>query len=248
MAHIVDIFLQKMGCSYDRGNGLVFFDYCELAFTLFFTVSTYPTIADSTENLSIRLYGVLCLLIEIHIFAFIAVRIYHQSQHRDMYQCSLQVVEIPENYRRKIAMVIKHYFIISNVFVSVSLLYMVSLDRVRIGDPFTFPFIDVLPIKTTNLTVYGCKYILYALPVYFAHLEICFLNVTFVYSTGVVQRHFQILEEQVEEAIVNEDEQKLKIAIKHHIEVLKWVVLNELYIIVYRYTLWHLTQKFCQTK
>ncbi|XP_016660447.1 odorant receptor 43b [Acyrthosiphon pisum] len=221
MAHIVDIFLQKMVCSHDRGYGMVFFNYCELAITLFFTVSTYPTIADPTENLSIRLYGVLCLLIEVHIFAFIAVRIYHQSQHRDMYQRS-QGVEIPGNYRRKIATVIKHYFIISNVFVAVSVLYTILLDWVRIGDPFTFPFIDVLPIKTTNVTVYVCKYIVYALPVYFAHLETCFLNVTFMYSAGVVKRHFQILDEQVEEAVVNEDEQKLKIAIKHHQQVLKY--------------------------
>ncbi|XP_022174880.1 odorant receptor 43b-like [Myzus persicae] len=224
MEHIVDIFLRKMGCSDDRSYDtmcVIYFTYCELAVTLFFTISTYLSIVYSTEDLSMRLYGLLCFLIEIHIFGFIAARFYHQSQFRDMYHRS-QEVGIPENYRQKIAMVIKHYFIMSNVFVAVSVLYTISLDWVQMGDPFTFPFVDVLPIKTINLSVYVCKYIVYALPVYFAHLEICFLNVTFMYSTGVVKRHFQILDEQVEEAILNSEEQQLKIAIKHHQEVLKF--------------------------
>jgi len=221
MAHIVDIFLQKMGCNNnDRGCGVVCFTYCELALTLFFTVSTYPTIADSEESLSIRCHGVLCLLIELHIFAFIVIRFYQQSQHREMYQRS-QGVGIPENYRRKIAIVIKQHFIISNVFVAVSMLYTISMDWVRMGDPFTFPFLDVLPIKTTSVAVYVFKYIIYCLPVYFAYIEICFLNVTFMYSTGVVKKYFQVLDEQVEEAMDNMNEHKLKIAIKYHQEMLK---------------------------
>jgi len=221
MAQIVDIFLQKMGCSYnDRGYGVVFFTYCELALTLFFTVSPYPTIADSEESLSIRCHGVTCMLIEIHIFAFIVVRLYQQCQHREMYQRS-QGVGIPENYRRKIAIVIKKHFIISNVFVAVSMLYTISMDGVRMGDPFTFPFLDVLPIKTTSVAVYVFKYIIYCLPVYFAYIEICFLNVTFMYSTGVVNRYFQVLREQVEDAMENMNEHKLNIAIKCHQEVMK---------------------------
>jgi len=223
MAHIVDIFLRKTGCNDDNSRDtmcMIYFTYCELAVTLFFTISAYLSIVYWTEDLSMRLYGLLCFLIEIHMFAVIASRLYHQSQFCDMYQRS-QKVGIPENYRRKIGMVIKYHFIMSNVFVAVSVLYTISLDWVQVGDPFTFPFVDVLPIKTTNLTIYVCKYIVYALPVYFAHLEICFLNVTFMYSVGVMKRHFQILDEQVEEAIVNKDEQKLKIAIKHHQEVLK---------------------------
>jgi len=238
MAHIVDIFLQKTGCSDDRGYDAmraVYFTYCELAVTLFFSISAYLSIVYPTGDLSMRLYGLLCLLIEIHIFAFIAVRFYHRPQFRDMYQRSRKM-GIPEDCRRKIAMVIKHHLVVANVFVSVSLLYTISLDWVQMGDPFTFPFVDVLPTKTTNATVYVCKYILYVLPVYFAHLEICFLNVTFMYSTGVVKRHFQILDEQVEEAIANEDEQKLKMAIKRHQEVLKWVVFDALGVHYTRYT------------
>jgi len=223
MEHIVDKFLKKTGYNDDRSYDTIcqiFFIYFELAITLFFAVSSYLSIANSTEGLSVRLYGLLCFLIESHIFFFIAVRLYYLPQFRDMYQRTLKV-GIPENFRQTIAMVIKHHFIISNVFVSVSMLYTVSMDWVQMGDPFTFPFIDVLPIKTTNLTIYVCKYILYTLPVYIAYFETCFLNVTFMYSTGVVKRYFQILDGQVEEAIANKDEQQLKIAIKRHQEVLK---------------------------
>jgi len=228
MGHIVDIFLKKMGCNDDRSYDtmcLVIFTYCELAVSLFFAMLTYPSITNSKEDLSVRLYGLLCFLIESHIFIFIAIRLYYQSQYRDMYQRTLKI-GIPENFRQKIAMLIKHYFIISNVFVAVSMLYTISMDWVQMGDPFTFPFVDVLPIKTTNFAIYMCKYILYTLPVYIAHIETCFLNVTFMYSTGIMKRYFQILDEQVEEAIVNKDEQKLKIAIKRHQEVLKWVMFN----------------------
>ncbi|KAF0766047.1 odorant receptor 43b-like [Aphis craccivora] len=224
MEHIVDMFLKKTGCNDDRSYDTmcqVFFIYFELAITLFFAVSSYLSIANSTEGLSVRLYGLLCFLIESHIFFFIAVRLYYLPQFRDMYQRTLKM-GIPENFRQRIAIVIKHHLIISNVFVSVSMLYTISMDWVQMGDPFTFPFIDVLPIKTTNLTIYVCKYILYTLPVYIAYFETCFLNVTFMYSTGVVKRYFQILDGQVEEAIANKDEQQLKIAIKHHQEVLKF--------------------------
>jgi len=196
--------------------------------TLFFAISTYLSFVYSTEVLSIRIFGFLCFIAETLIFALIAVKFYHQSGHRDMYRRS-QKVGIPENYGRKITTVIKYHLIMSNVLVTIPVLCTISLDWVRMGDLYTFPFADVLPIKTTHVTVYVCKYIVYALPSYFAHLEVCFLNVTFMYSTGVVKRHFQILEQQVEEAIVTEDEEKLKIAFKHYQEVLKFV-LNALYL------------------
>lgn len=226
MAHyMVEMFFKKAGCSDDDLHGrdtvrMVFFTYCELAITLFFAVSTYLSIAHSTENLSVRLYGVLCLIIQLLVIAFISFRSYHRSHFRDMYQRSREM-GISENSKRKIAVVIKHHLIMPNVFAVVSALYTISSDRVHIGDPLTFPFMDVLPIKTTSVAVYACKYVLYALPVYFAQIEVCFLNVTYMYFTGVVNSHFQILGEQVEEAMVNRDERKLKIAIKHHQEVLK---------------------------
>ncbi|XP_029346267.1 uncharacterized protein LOC115034237 [Acyrthosiphon pisum] len=225
MADIVEIFLQKMVCSDDgAGHGtmrLVFFAYFELAVTFFFAISTYLSLVYSTEDLSIRIYGLLFFIVEIVVCSLIVVRVYHQSQHRDMYQRS-QKVGIPENYRRKIATVIKYHLVMPNVLLAIPVLYTISLDWAQMGDPFTFPFADVLPIKTTNVTVYVCKYIVYALPTYFGHLEICFLNVTFMYSTGVVKGHFQTLEEMVEEAMVTEDEEKLKIAIKYHQQALKF--------------------------
>ncbi|XP_029345749.1 uncharacterized protein LOC115034124 [Acyrthosiphon pisum] len=217
MADIVEIFIQKMICSDDgAGHGAK-----HISVSLFLAILTCLSLVYSTEDLSIRIYGLLFIIIEIVVCSLIAIRVYHQSQHRDMYQRS-QKVGIPENYRWKIAMVIKYHLVMSNVLSVIPLLYTISLDWVRMGDPFTFASVDVLPIKTTNVTVYVCKYIVYALPAYFAHLEICFLNVTFMYSTGVVKGHFQILEEQVEEAMASQDEKKLKIAIKHHQQVLKF--------------------------
>ncbi|XP_022173211.1 odorant receptor 43b-like [Myzus persicae] len=225
MAHTVaDLFLRNMGWSEKHGYYtmcMVFFTYSELALTLLFIISTCLSIVYSRENLSMHLHGLLWLLVEIHVFAVTANRLYHKSKLRDMHQRS-QKVRIPENYRRTIANVLTYHMSLPNVLVAIPALYMILLDGVQMGDPFTFPFVDVLPIKTTSVTVYVCKYIVYAMPVYIGQLETCFLNVSFMYYTGVVKRHFQILEEQVAEAMVNKDEQKLKIAIKSHQEVLKY--------------------------
>ncbi|XP_016663582.1 uncharacterized protein LOC107884947 [Acyrthosiphon pisum] len=200
---------------------VVFFSCCEFTVSLFLAILTYLSLVYSKEDLSMRFYDLLLLIVEIVVCSLIVIRVYHQSQHRDMYQRS-QKVGIPENYRRKITTVIKYHLVMSNVIVVIPVLCTISLDWVRMGDPFTFPSIDVLPIKTTNVTVYVCKYILYALPTYFAHLEMCFMNVTFMYSTGAVKGHFQILEERVEEAMATQDEEKLKIAIKYHQQTLKF--------------------------
>ncbi|XP_026807025.1 odorant receptor 43b-like [Rhopalosiphum maidis] len=224
MAHIVDTYFKKAGCNDDHGYDttcMVYFTYCEFVITLFFMASTYLLIVDSTEDLSVRTYGVLCFAIEFFIFSFIVIRLYYQSQYRDMYQRS-RGVGIPENFKNKIATVIKHHLIMPNLFAVVSVLYTISSESVKIGDPFTFPFVDVLPIKTTTVAVYVFKYILYALPVYIAHIEVSFLHVTYMYTTGVLQCHFQILNEQVKESMVNTDEQKLRITIKHHQEMLKF--------------------------
>lgn len=168
------------------------------------------------------------LIIQLLVIAFISFRSYHRSHFREMYQRSRKM-GMSENSKRKIAVVIKRRLIMPDVFAVVSPLYTISSDRVHIGDPFTFPFMDVMPIKTTSVTVYPCKYVLYALPVYFAQIEVCFLNVTYMYSTDIVKSHFQILGKQVEVAMINKDEHKLKIAIKHHQEVLKRVVFHALY-------------------
>jgi len=226
MSHTVDHFIQKTGRSDVRRYATIcveFFTYCDLVVTLFFAISACLYVVYSEEDhLSNRVYGFLWLFVEIHVFALIVTRLYHQSQCRDMYDRS-QLIEqrIPENYRRTISMVIVYYCIMSTVHVTSPLLYMIFSDSAQVGDPFGFPFADVLPIKTTNPTVYVCKYIVYTFPVYLTHLECCFMNVTFMYFTGVVKRHFQVLDQQVQEAVANEDEQKFKMAINHHQESLK---------------------------
>ncbi|XP_026805431.1 uncharacterized protein LOC113548645 [Rhopalosiphum maidis] len=224
MAHIVETYFKKAGCGDDHDYDtmcMVYFSYFEFVVTLFLVVSTCLLIADPSEDLSVRAYGALCFAIEAFTFCFIIMRYYNQPQIRDMYRRS-HGVGIPENLRHKIAIVIKHHFILSSLFVVVSLLYTISSDSVQVGDQFTFPFVDVLSIKTTNVAIYVCKYILYTLPVYYGHIEVSFLHVTYMYTTGVLQTHFQNLDEQVKESMVNMDEHKLKIAIKHHQEMLKF--------------------------
>jgi len=223
MANMVDILFQCTGWGDDRGYAAIcvaLFTYGELAAMSYFAISAYLSIVYWTEDLSVRVYGFSWLFIVVHMCALIVARLYHQSQFRDMYKRSRKV-GIPENYRRKIAMAIKYYFVVATVHAVTPVLYTISVDSVQMGDLFTFPFVDVLPIQTTNATVYWCKYIVYAFSIYFSHLEGCLMNSTILYSTGVLKRLFQILDEQVEEALVNRDEQKLKTAIKHHQELLK---------------------------
>lgn len=109
------------------------------------------------------------------------------------------------------------------IFVSVPGLYVIAFDSVHYGDPFTYPFIDVLPVGTENVTVIICKYAVYSLPVFIAHAELAFLNLTFIYSAGIINHHCKILAQQVRDAVVNADHQKLKIAIVHHQVLLKYV-------------------------
>jgi len=223
MADIVDTYLKKSGCSDDHSYDtmcMVYFTCCEFVVTLFLVVLTCLLIADPAEDLSVRTYGALCFSIEAFILFFIFLRYYNQSKIRDIYQRT-QGMKIPENFINQITTVIKYHLIIPNLFVVVSLLYTILLDSVKIGDQFTFPFVDVLPIKTTNVAIYVCKFMFYTLPVYFGLMEVSYLHVTYMYSTGVLHSHFQILDEQVKELMVNMDEHKLKIAIKHHQEMLK---------------------------
>jgi hypothetical protein len=85
----------------------------------------------------------------LQLILFIFLSLYYQSYFRRMYQRS-QGVGISENFRHKIATVIKHHLIMPNLFAVVSVLYTISSESVKIGDPFTFPFVDALPIKKYN--------------------------------------------------------------------------------------------------
>lgn len=233
MAHIVDNFFKKTGRSDVRRYAMTcvnFFSYCDLVVTLSLSISGCLSIVCSKENLSIAFNGFLWFIIEINLFIKILFRLCHQSKCRDLYDHSQLMEGIPENYRRAFVMMIAYFCIMPTLQVTVPLFYMISFDWAQIGDAFSFPFADVLPTETTNMTVYVCKYILYTIVVYITYLKSGFLNATFVYMTGVVKRRFQVLEEQIKEAMINKNEQKLKIMNKHHQEVLKWVVFNALYL------------------
>jgi len=223
MADIVDTFFQYTGWSDDHSFVATYsaiLTYSDLAVFLFFLIFTFWSIVYWTEDLSIRIYCFLWLFIVVHMFVSIYSRLYYQSIFRDMYRHSL-IVGLPENYRRKILIVIIYYFIVSNVYVYIPMVYTIAFDSVQMGDPFTYPFMDVFAVKKPTITVYLCQYIIYAIPVYLTHLEGCLLNTTFMHSTGVMKRLFQTLDKQVEEAMIIRDEQKLKIAIKQHQELLK---------------------------
>jgi len=110
-----------LGCS-DDGDGhgtrrAVFFTYQlrvrRYSFLRRFDVPVYST---GDPQLSTRMYGLLCFVI--HVFAYTAVRVYHQSGHRDMYKRSRKV-GIPENCRREIVTVIKYHLVMSNVVLAI---------------------------------------------------------------------------------------------------------------------------------
>lgn len=224
MAHIVDNFVQKTGRSDVRRHAtmcLEFFSYCELVVILFFVIFAFPSVVYSDEDLSNRIYGFLWMFMEVHQLVLIVVRLYYHSKFLYMYDRSQLIGEIPENYRRAMVLMIVYLCFMFTVLVTVPLLYMISFDSAQMGDPFSFPTADVLPRKTGNVIVYVCKYILYSFIVYILHLECGFMNVTFIYFTGVLKKHFKMLEEEVREAVVNKDERKLRVAIEHHQELLK---------------------------
>lgn len=223
MADIVDTFFQYTGWNEDHSLVATYsaiLNYSDLAVFLFFSILTFLSIVYWTEDLSIRIYGFLWLFVVVHMFAFIVCRLYHRSTFREMYRYSL-IAGLPENYRRKILLVIIYYFVVANVHVFTPLMYTIAFDSVHMGDPFTYPFMDVFPGKKPTMTVYLCKYIIYAIPLYLTHLEGCLFNTTFMHSTGVMKILFQTLNKQVEEAMIIKDEQKLKIALKQHQELLK---------------------------
>ncbi|VVC33585.1 Olfactory receptor, insect [Cinara cedri] len=201
--------------------------YLEYAVTLTIVSSTIVTTVvqatDAGQNLSVLMHGVLCMLIELFMLLCIPMRFSGRSRlgFREMFRFA-DGSDIPVGYWSAIRMIVRYHLIASNTFVSVSALYTAAFDSVHPGDPFTFPFMDVLPIDTRNTAAYVCKFAVYSLPVYIAHAEVCFLNVTFVYSVGVIKRHCEILVQQVRDAMVNtDDHQKLKTAIVHHQMLLK---------------------------
>ncbi|KAL5241400.1 hypothetical protein ACI65C_008810 [Semiaphis heraclei] len=138
-----------------------------------------------------------------------------------MHQYSIRM-GIPDSYESKINLITKYHMIASNMFVIFPATYTILYDSVRIGDPFTFPYLDVLPIQTDNLTIYAIKYLAYAISVYIAHIELCFINTTFIFYVGVLKQRLKTIAQTIREAFVENDEQKFKYAIIQHQKLLTY--------------------------
>lgn len=222
MPIVIDTFSRMTGYPAGKPDGgtLLYLTYAEYALTALFFAGTCATMARSRSDRSTQLHGVLCLLIETFVLLCLPLRLYHRAEFRRM-DPRARTVGIPDGFRRSIGYVTRYHATASTVFVAASALYAVAAESVRIGDPFTFPFLDVLPVATGDVTVYLCKYAVYALPVYIAHVEICFLNVTFMCSVGVVQQHSHLIMDHVGQALRDGDERKFKTAVVYHQDLLK---------------------------
>lgn len=215
---VVNIFSQMTGCTDDKR--LLYLTYVEFSITIFYFITTLVSLVLQKTNLAIQLFAFLCLLIESFILLSITFRLYHKNNFREMNEYS-KMLQIPEDYQSKIDVLTVYHMVASNMFVIVPFAYTVVYDSVHIGDPFTFPYLDVFPLGTSNIFVYALKYMIYAVSVYIAHIELCFTNILFIYYAGVVKRELKTVVKTMQEALANGDEKILKKAIVQHQEFLK---------------------------
>lgn len=213
----INLFLQMTGCT--DSKIMLYLTYFEFLITLYYLIATYTSIIHFGQSVTIQLFTLLCMLIECVILLNITFRLYHQNHFREMHQYSKRL-GIPDSYKLRINLITKYHLIASNIFVSFPVTYVILYDSVRAGDPFTFPYLDVLPIRTDNRTIYACKYFVYAISVYIAHIELCFINTTFVYYVGVLKHRLDSIVQTITEAFIDKDEQKFKYAVIQHQKLL----------------------------
>jgi len=213
----INIFLQMTGCT--DSKIMLYLTYFEFLITFYYFIAAYLSIDHFEQTVTIQLFTLLCVLIECVILLNITFRLYHQNQIREMHQYSIRM-GIPDSYQSKINLITKYHMIASNMFVIFPATYTILYDSVRIGDPFTFPYLDVLPIQTDNLTIYAIKYLAYAISVYIAHIELCFINTTFIFYVGVLKQRLKTIVQTIQEAFKENDEQKFKYAIIQHQKLL----------------------------
>lgn len=220
----VDLFLRMSGCTGDRK--MVYLTYAECSLTVYCYLSTWVSIvhrwcAPAGDGVSIQLFAVLCMLIESVILLCIGFRLYHRRQFRDMHLRS-RGFPVPGPYRSRIAAITAYHTVASNVFVAIPAIYVAVFDTVTAGDPFTYPFLDVLPVPAVNVPVYACKYAVYAVTVYIAHAELCFINTVFIHYVGVLECQVRVVARTVTEALAaGNDERTLKTAAERHQQLLK---------------------------
>ncbi|XP_060866396.1 odorant receptor 43b-like [Metopolophium dirhodum] len=214
----INMFLQMTGCT--DSKLMLYLTYFEFLITFYYFIAAYVSIVHFEQmSVTIQLFSLLCMLIECVILLNIIFRLYHQNHIREMHKYSKRL-GIPDSYQSKINIITKYHLIASNIFVIFPVTYAILYDSVRVGDPFTFPYLDVLPMHTYNLVIYACKYLVYAISVYIAHVELCFINTTFIYYVGVLKHRLETIVQTIREAVVDNDEQKFKYAIIQHQKLL----------------------------
>ncbi|XP_029347565.1 odorant receptor 43b-like [Acyrthosiphon pisum] len=215
----INMFLQMTGCT--DSKAMLYLTYFEFLITFYYLIAAYASIVHFEQSVTIQLFALLCMLIECVILLNITFRLYHKNHIREMHQYSRRL-GIPDSYRSVINVITKYHLIASNIFVVFPVTYAIFCDSVRVGDPFTFPFLDVLPMHTDNLAIYACKYLVYAISVYIAHVELCFINTTFIYYVGVLKHRLETIVQTIGEAFADNDEQKFKYAIIQHQKLLSY--------------------------
>lgn len=217
----VGLFLRTSGCLADDDK-TVYVTYAELSYTVYCAAATFYalTTAGADAGVSVRLFAFLCLQIESVIVLCIAFRLYHRRQFRDMHRHSVGR-PASARCRSQMAAVTAYHAIASNVFIAIPAAYAAASDAADAGDPFTFPYPDVLPVPTVGLPVYACKYAAYAVTVYIAHVEMCFINTTFMHYVGVLQCDVRVVADTVRRALADNDARTLREAVARHRRLLK---------------------------
>lgn len=224
-ADSVGFLLRMAGCT-DGGNRIVYLTYAEFSFTLYIFLATCASVvwrwyepADRGDNVSNHLFAFLCLLIETMVMLCVGSRLYHRRQFREINR-RWRGRPVPDECRTQIAVLTAYHAISSVVFASIPAVYTAASETATAGDPFTYPFLDVIPVPAVNSTVYACKYAAFAMGVHFFHVEMCFINTTFIHSVGVLKTDVRVVASTVGEAMADGDERALKKAAACHQQLL----------------------------
>lgn len=218
-ASFMDAFIRWSGCTDPPER--MYVTYAELSVTVFYFATSAVQLAFADDDdVSTRLLSMLCMLIECVVLLFGWFRYHHRAGFARMYRYSVRY-GAPDRYRRVVRALAAYHAVAPNVFIAVPVAYAALSDSVRTGDTFTFPFIDVLPVRNANAAVYAAKYLAYSVSVYIAHFELCFINTTFIHFVGVLKLNVDTIAVTIREAVANRDERKLNAAIANHQEMLK---------------------------
>lgn len=219
----IEMFSRMSGCSAEGGDGLLYLTYFQLSATLLCWTSTHVSLIRSEGEATNWIMSFLWMCMESKLLACNVIRLYYRQRFAEMNRYSKDYTGIPARYRTIIRIITKYHMLAANIYVVTPLTYVTISGAARAGDPLTFPFLDVLPGRNDRALVYACKYVIYSVPAYLAHTELCFLNTTFIHYTGIMKRDVEIISGMIRVALANGDERILRNAIVRHQELLKYL-------------------------